>query len=185
MGIKNTKRGQMEMSMGTIVTIVLLVIVLVLGIFFIQKIFNTGSNVIDQVDTSVNGQLSTLFGQDQTKQIVFYPSNQMTINKGSSGGFAFSLRNTEKTDGVFSYTISVQEIGSDCTMTKADAAKLIILGGTGANINIPSGSFLDQGIFVKFDVPSSAPLCDIRYGLDVQKDGQTYIPTVSVDLTIK
>ncbi len=185
MSIKNYKKGQMEMSMGTIVTIVLLVIVLVLGIFFIQKIFNSGSNVIDQVDSSVNGQLSTLFGQDQTKQIVFYPSNQMIINKGSSGGFAFSLRNTDNTNGVFSYDVFVQEIGSDCTMTKDEANNLIILGGTGANINIPSGSFLEQGILVKFKIPPSAPLCDIRYGIDVQKDGNTYIPTVSVDLTIK
>ena len=42
-----SKSGAMEMSVGTMVTIVLLMIVLVLGIFFIQKIFGAGTNAID------------------------------------------------------------------------------------------------------------------------------------------
>jgi len=179
------KRAAMEMSVGTMVTIVLLMIVLVLGIFFIQKIFSTGTNAIDQLDNSVKGELSKLFGQDETRQIVFYPSRDISIKKGDSGGFAFSLRNTERTDGVFSYTVFVQEVGSDCTMTEDEADSLIILGKTGSNINIPSGSKLNDGIFVKFNIPNSAPLCDIRYGIDVQKNGETYFPTVGVDITIK
>ena len=40
-----SKRGAMEMSVGTIVTIVLLMSVLVLGIFLVQKIFKTGMNM--------------------------------------------------------------------------------------------------------------------------------------------
>ena len=184
--ISKEKHGAMEMSVGTMVTIVLLMVVLVLGIFFIQRIFRSGTNAIDQIDNSVKAELNKLFGQDETKKIVFYPSREIEMKKGSSGGFAFSLRNTERTNGAFTYTVSVQEVGSDCTMTTDEADSLIILGKTSDTpIQIPSGSKLDDGIFVKFNIPDSAPLCNIRYGIDVKKDGQTYISTVGVDLTIK
>ena len=54
------KKAAMEMSMGTMVTIILLVVVLVLGIFFIQKIFSSGSNAIDTVDNQVQDRKSVV-----------------------------------------------------------------------------------------------------------------------------
>ena len=48
-----SKRAAMEMSVGTMVTIILLVTVLVLGIFFVQKIFKSGTSAIDNIDTEV------------------------------------------------------------------------------------------------------------------------------------
>ena len=181
-----SKRAAMEMSVGTMVTIVLLMAVLILGIFFIQKIFGAGTTAIDEIDQSIKNEIRELFSQDESRQIVIYPSaREIRMKKGASGGFAFSLQNIEYDDGGFSYTVSVLEIGSNCQMTESQADSLIILGKSGSNIQIPSGSELENPIFVKFSIPKTASLCHIRYGIDVKKDGEIYLPTVSVDLEIK
>ena len=89
--MKNSnKTGAMEMSVGTIVTIVLLMSVLVLGIFLIQKIFKTGTSAIDIVDTQITDEMSKLFATEG-KNLVIYPSSQqITLRKGDDPkGFAF------------------------------------------------------------------------------------------------
>src|SRR3989337_788975 len=88
------KRAAMEMSVGTMVTIVLLMIVLVLGIFFIQKIFATGTNAIDTIDNQVQNEIQKLFAQEG-KTIAVYPtSRDVILKKGDDPrGFAFSIKN--------------------------------------------------------------------------------------------
>ena len=94
MEIKSSKRAQMEMSVGTMVTIVLLLIVLVLGIFFIQKIFKSGSNAIDTIDSQTQSELQKLFANEGAK-IAFYPTSRVVVvQRGDDPkGFAFSIRN--------------------------------------------------------------------------------------------
>ena len=163
------KIGAMEMSVGTIVTIVLLMSVLVLGIFLVQKIFKTGTSAIEE-----------------DKSVVVYPKERtITIKKGDSGGFGFSIMNKEQTDGSFSYIVSVGEISSGCQLSEEQAESLIVLGKTGTGINLISGSKLEDAILVKFNIPETAPLCQIRYSLDVKNNGLQYASTVGVDLTIK
>jgi len=58
--LSKNKKGAMEMSVGTIVTIVLLMSVLVLGVFLVQKIFQSSTNVVDQVDQQVQNQINQL-----------------------------------------------------------------------------------------------------------------------------
>ena len=122
------KKAAMEMSVGTIVTIVLLMGVLVLGGFLIQKIFTSARGAIDLTDEQLRNEIEQLFSEDNTKQIVIYPATrEVSIKKGEDGAFGFSIRNTENEDGVFSYTVGVVEVASDCHMTAAEAEKLIIL----------------------------------------------------------
>ena len=181
---KNHK-AQMEMSVGTIVTIVLLMSVLVLGIFLVQKIFKTGTSAIDQIDTKIQSEIDMLFSQED-KSVVVYPKERaISIKKGDVGGFGFSIMNKEQIAGSFSYLISAGEIGSGCQLTKEQADKLIVLGKSGDEISLPSGSKLDNAILVKFNIPETAPLCQIRYQIDVKNNGEQYSPSIGVDLTIK
>lgn len=187
---RKNKKGAMEMSMGTIVTIILLVSVLVLGIVLIQKIFKGATSAVDLSNTQLTDQINKLFSQDATAQLEVYPqSRETSIAKGKSGGFGFSIRNTDTTNHTFSYNISLVQKSSSCQMTDAQVENLITLGGSGTGISIPSGSMLQNAILVKMDVPQSATLCDIRYGINVyvkNSDGTTtlYLPTVTFDLSI-
>jgi len=180
------RKAAMEMSVGTIVTIVLLMTVLILGLVLVRTIFKGSVENINSIDQSVKNEINKLFSEDDSRKVVVYPATRdISIAKGSEGGFGFSIRNTEPSDQTFTYTVTVSEIPSGCQMTQQEAEGLIILGKTGS-VQIPSGDSLENPVLVKFSVGESASICNIRYGLNVkQNDGTLYLPTVSVDLNIK
>ena len=152
--LKHSKHAAMEMSVGTIVTIVLLMTVLVLGIFFVQKIFSTGANAVDVVDTQIQSELQKLFANEVTK-IAFYPtSREVILKKGDTPkGFAFKIRNNDIEDATFSYMTTAKDT-SKCgsTFNEVDADKML-LGGSG-EIDVGKGD-ISEGVLVKFVVPES------------------------------
>src|SRR4030042_2120613 len=166
--IKN-KTGAMEMSVGTIVTIVLLMAVLVLGLTLTRGIFRGATDSINSIDDGVKNQINEMFAADDLKKLVAYPGTSISLKKGGSErGFAFSIRNIEKTTGVFSYTIKA--VDSDCNIPKATADSYISLGGDGTGIQILPGNKLENPIMVKFSLPESAPPCEIRYKINVERN---------------
>lgn len=178
-----SKGGAIEMSMGTMVIIVLSMIVLVLGIFFIQKIFSAGTNAIDEIDSKVQTEINSLFAQEGKKLVIYPKEREIRMNQGDSGGFGFSIENKEMTSGTFTYVVSVKEITSTCQMTEEQAESLIILGKSGSQ-TLASGAKLEDAILVKFNIPETAPLCSIRYRIEIEKDGVAYIGS-DIDLVIK
>ena len=180
--LMETKSGAMEMSVGTMVTIVLLMIVLVLGIFFIQKIFGTATTAIDGIDAKIQSEIDSLFAQVGKKVVVYPKEREIKIKQGEEGGFGFSIENKDNIAGTFTYVVSVGEIASDCQLTESQAENLIILGKSGS-YTLASGSKLEDAVFVKFSIAETTPLCDIRYIIDVEKEGETYAGS-SMDLKI-
>ncbi|GIU68617.1 MAG: hypothetical protein KatS3mg001_467 [Candidatus Pacearchaeota archaeon] len=182
------KKAAMEMSVGTIVTIVLLMIVLVLGIFFIQKIFTTGTNAIDTIDNEIQNQLQKLFAEE-TRTIAVYPtSREVTIKKGDTPkGFAFSVRNNDVNEATFNYKVESEDVSSCGGSITKENANSYILGGTGS-FKLAAGNSLDLPRLVKFNIPSSAPPCTISYTLKITKNvnnKESPYSDVQVFLTIK
>lgn len=169
-----SKKAAMEMSVGTIVTIVLLMSVLILGIFLVQKIFSTSTNAIDSVDTKIQSEVDRLFSTDQNAKYSTIPKErEVSIKQGDSGGFAFSVSNKDTTAGTFAYTTVVSEVASNCQLTETEAEDLIILGKQGER-DIASGAKLDDAFFVKFQIPETTPLCQITYTVEITKDETVY-----------
>lgn len=180
------KRAAMEMSVGTIVTIVLLMTVLILGLVLVRTIFKSSTDNINNIDEAVKNEIKKLFSEDNAKKVVIYPaSREISLEKGESGGFGFSIRNNKMIEESFTYDIHAGEIISSCQMDLAAADSLISLGKAGT-VQLPSGDILEQPILVRFSIPESAPLCLIRYNIDIlDSSGGLYLPTVTVDLEIK
>ncbi len=83
---KRDKKAAMEMSVGTIVTIVLLMSVLVLGLVLIRTIFTSTSESVDQIDDQVKDEIQNLFGSSGKKLIVGLGSkNTATVKQGTKG----------------------------------------------------------------------------------------------------
>ncbi|MBI2042934.1 hypothetical protein HYT25_00920 [Candidatus Pacearchaeota archaeon] len=183
-----SKTAAIEMSVGTIVTIVLLMTTLILGLVLVRNIFTGSVENINSIDQAVKNEINKLFAEDDARKIVVYPATrEISIRKGDDGGFGFSIRNTEEDAGSFTY--SVDAVGSSCDISNSEAEDLIILGRErrrGEGITISSGGSLDQPILVKFSIPESVPLCSIRYDLTVEKDNTLYTDSpLSVDLKIE
>ncbi len=169
-----SKKAAMEMSVGTIVTIVLLMSVLILGIFLVQKIFKTSTNAIDGIDTKIQSEIDSLFSTNQNAKYSTIPKErEISIKQGDSGGFGFSVSNKDTVDGRFDYTTVVSEVASNCQLTETQAENLIILGKQGG-MDIPSGAKLEDAFFVKFQIPETTPLCQITYTVEITKDEAVY-----------
>jgi hypothetical protein len=161
---KKYKIGAMEMSMGTIVTIVLLVSVLVMGIFFIQKISKSATGVIDLTDQQLRDQVNKLFSED--KEIVIYPGTRyLEIKQTTSDGIGLGIKNLGNAD-TFSYDVKATP-GNNCpdSFKSEDALNLISIGGTEEGIELEAGGFAYRKVL--FDIPTGTPLCVVRFSLNV------------------
>ncbi len=187
MMLKN-KKGAMEMSMGTIVTIVLLMSVLVLGIFFVQKIFSSGSDAIDSIDAQVQNEIAKLFSEEGVSLAVYPTSREINLKAGDDPkGFAFSIKNKDVEPHEYQYSVSGEQgfnygekCGSTMTQQKADSY-LILSSGT---IELGPGGDLELPKLVMFDIPEIAPPCTIPYKLKIDQDGAPFQGT-TVYVTIK
>ncbi len=184
----HSRRGAIEMSMGTIVTIVLLVTVLILGLVFIRTIFSGAQENIKGIDQAIKNEINKLFSEDNSRKVVVYPSSRkISISKGDTtgAGFGFSIRNIETTPSTFSYTVTVNdpEIRTKCNLNAQEAQAWIVAGGSGS-IEIPAGDVMADPEYVRFIIPSGAPPCLVRFGVNVKKDAQAYSPTINVDVQV-
>ncbi len=187
MNIRN-KKGAMEMSVGTIVTIVLLMTVLIMGLVLVRNIFSSSVENIDSIDTAVKSEINKLFSEDSEKRIVVYPpSRTIKIQKGEdSQGFGFAIRNINTDAMRFSYEITASEVSCASSMRLTEAENLIILGRTGTNILIPAGTVMEYPVFVKYNIPETAPPCIVRYIIQLYSEGRVpYSSPISLDLEIE
>lgn len=173
---KPEKKGQMEMSVGTIVTIVLLVTLLILGIVLIKQIFSSAKSVVDLTDQQLRDQINQLFSSDS--KIAIYPSTRLVeIKQDNTDGVGIGIKNLltgASASKTFSYTVIVSDpnLQSKCGIDESTAEGWITTGQSENNIPIPSGDFSSQKVL--FEIPTGAPLCTIRYRVNVEADGTAY-----------
>src|SRR3989344_329084 len=91
----NTKRrGALELSIGTIVIIVLAMSMLILGLVLVRTIFTGAKYNVDQLNKNVEAEINKLFNEQGNKIVFYLPNRQADIKKGTSFGVAFGIRNT-------------------------------------------------------------------------------------------
>jgi len=165
------KRAAMEMTVGTIVTIVLLMAALVLGLVLVQKVFGVATNAIDSVDSQVQNELSNTF-EDQGGKIAVYPSSRDVVLKKKDEtpkGFAFAVRNTytgteSKTFSYLVFATDVTKCGSAFTKAKANA---LLLGASGSFSLKPGEDTIANKDIVKFVLDENSPSCTMVYRLKI------------------
>ncbi len=182
-----SKTAAMEMSVGTIVTIVLLVTVLILGVVLIKNIFSSAKGVVDLTDTQLRNEINKLFSEES--KVSIYPGTRfIEIKQASSGdGVGVGIRNLltgASSNKKFSYEVSISDADLDekCGINAQTAESWIATGRSEENIQIASGDFAMQR--VTFDIPIGSPLCTIRFRINVQADSANYA-TDFFDLKIK
>ena len=182
----NNKKAAMEMSVGTIVTIVLLMTVLILGLVMVRTIFRGSIENINAVDQSVKNEINKLFSEDTSRQIVVYPTSRyVVLKKGDEGlGFGFSIRNVDDKADSFTYEITATE--ASCNMNLDDAEDLIVLGRTlvSPGREISPGSVMPDPFFIRFTIPQTTSPCKVRYSISVSNSDGFYVSS-DVDLEIK
>jgi hypothetical protein len=179
------KKGAIEMSIGTIVTIVLSVSFLVLGIFLIQKISKSATSVVDLTDAQLRDQVNKLFSEDS--ELVIYPQTKMVeIKQGSTDGVGIGIKNLREGSSettTFSYEVKASSV-SDCgeDFSESDAEDWMITGNSEDDIPIAPGDIATDKIL--FRIPVGSPLCTVKFRINVKADSDVYA-TDSFFVTVK
>lgn len=85
------KKAAFEMSITTLVIIVIAVVILILGLVFVRQIFGVATRSVSQVDLQVRSQLQKLFGETG-RDIVVYTKEVNIKPTGESISIAFAAR---------------------------------------------------------------------------------------------
>jgi len=181
----NNKKAAMEMSVGTIVTIVLLMSVLVMGIFLVQKIFGAGTSAIDQVSVQLDSEIAKLFSSEGKSMVLYPSSGNVVVKKGDDPkGFAFNVKNDEGGQvQSYTYQISAQSIPTTCGTLDDIQANSFIIGASG-NFELGGGNSLSNARLVRFQVPKQAPSCSFFYQVIVTGN-QGQIENAQIFVTFK
>ncbi len=165
---KTNKKAAMEMSVGTIVTIVLLMAVLVLGLTLVRSIFGSAQGAVDLTDSQLKEEISDIFGDDDLSKLAVYPSTRLKLRKGKElSPLGFSVRNIERDPLNAYYTLKF--IGSDCGITPDKGEELIVLRRQGT-ISVGASSVMEYPILLSFRIPEDFPACLITYDLIISED---------------
>lgn len=161
-----SRRASIEMSMGTIIAIVLGVTLLIGGIFFIQKITNISTGVADLSEEALRDEVSKLFSEE--KEVIIYPATKVVqIKQDSTDGIGLGIKNLlqgAEGDTLFSYETIISD-ASDCEISEEQVSSWIIGEGKEENIPIASGDLMVDKIM--FRIPVGAPLCVVKCRINV------------------
>lgn len=169
-----TKKAAMEMSIGTIVVIVLAMSMLILGIVLVRNIFSSGTSAVDASHEQVMDQISQMFGNDKKVGIV-PTTGKVEIKQGTGDGFRIAIQNLERgSDGQnarFSYEVVVSEIESGCSITEQEINDWM-LGSSESDMAIPVGESDSPRVIL--NVPDNAELCTFLLRANVFINGNPY-----------
>ncbi len=164
------KRAAMELSMSTIVILVLAMSMLILGLVLVKNIFGTAQSAISGIDKGVRNAITEMFA-DPDKKMAIYPSDRkISIKQRTQGeGFAFSIRNTDIQEATFKYEVESDpdfDIKKKCNIDKKTADSWLLMNS--GTIKLPSSSMMENPELVIFNIPEYAPACTIPYTVTVK-----------------
>jgi hypothetical protein len=164
------KKGAMELSIGTIVIIVLAMSMLILGMVLVRTIFSGAQNVVQMNNDQLAKEMASIYGQDMA--VALYPNvDILDITPGEPSAFAIRIRNLlsgDTSQGDFSYEVTADSFDK-CAFSDAEIYDW--MSGEEANIGpiAPSGEVIEK---VLIDFPEGVSLCKFRLRVLVLYDGK-------------
>jgi hypothetical protein len=173
------KKGAIELSIGTIVVIVLAMSMLILGMVLIRNIFGGATGNIDDLNNKVKDQINKQLGAEPRWIYVHLANKKAEIKQGKEWGVAFAVTNLD--EGVaeaesFRYEVSVADpsgVENTCGVGVQDVERWISLGRAGDFSILPGEKNRYYGL-VRFDIPTSSPICSVRFNINLLKDGKQF-----------
>lgn len=181
--MEKNRKAAMELSVGTIVVIVLAMSALIFGIFLTQKIFASAKGAIDLTDSQLKNEINKLFSDE--KEVVIYPQTRLIeVKQKEIDEVGIGIQNLlQGTAGTskFSYEVLVGDVGK-CGVEESVIENWIVIGQSEENIPIASGE--DSIQRVRLEIPTGSPLCTARFRVNVNAEGEAYA-TDFFDIKVK
>ncbi len=186
-----SKKAALELSIGTIVILVLAMSMLILGLILIRTIFTGAKYNVDTMNKKVEAEINKLFVEDQ-RAVLYLPNRLAEIKQGKEFGIAFGIQNNIATQKfkwglkvIDDSPVAANTIKRKCGVSVTEVERWVTTGGSG-NADIASGQkYLD---IIRFNIQegtvSDISTCIVRFQLVIKKEDGTVFTTEPFDVDV-
>ncbi len=174
------KRAAIELSIGTVVIIVLAMSMLILGLVLVRSIFRGATESVDDLNSKVKAQITSLFADTDSKVAVLLGNDKTARIKAGSESFGIGI-GAKTPDGAsagisrgsrLKYKLSFQQ---EPNIKNCAHASMLGLPATKALMTEPLDTTLDFDQFegsnafalVTLKIPEGTKLCSQKVFIDV------------------
>ena len=158
------KKGQLELSIGTIVVLVIGVSMLILGIILVRSIMCSSLGIMDDLSSGVRNEVKNLFGADKLGvKCVGQGGAEVKMGTGGKRPIVCIF----KSDEAAKYTVVVDKIES-LTNPALDVNKWVIDKGWSGNV-VPGQE--QEEVVVLFNIPRDASNNALKISMTATKEG--------------
>lgn len=173
------RKAAMELTMGTMVTIVLVVSVLILGLILIQQIFTGATDSVDTINDKVMNEINNLFGDESASVIVKLGSDKKATIKSNTDDFGV-LIGASTYDGSASsrerleYMITLDDTSTNNCITQLGESTTLALfkQKTETWLKFDEYDGANSYAIVSFTVPKGTATCSQKIYIDVRDNEQ-------------
>lgn len=167
------KKAAVELSIGTIVIIVLAMSMLILGLVLVRSIFTGATSNVDEINEKVRGEINKLFVDEDERAVLRLTENTAKVKLGDTLGIAFGIRNTDTgitESSTFRYETVLDDtnIRENCGISEEVAERWISQGS--GSTSVRPGEV--EGEIIKINIPENSPLCQTKYRILIYRPGK-------------
>jgi hypothetical protein len=180
MNMVKNKKAAIELSMGTIVIIVLGVTMLILGMVLVRAVMCSAIGLTDSVGKKASSELESYFGQTGEEVICIgeQEAAKMAPDSSKDNVIYCAVRAPQTAE----YTFKITDYGSTAGIRKEQIQQWIKLDSSKFKI-APSDNPVMQKV-ARLRIPENAPEGNIWLTIEVQKDGElAFTKTIDYEVT--
>lgn len=170
----NDKKGAIELSISTIVIIVLAMTMLILGLVLVQKIWSTSTDSVDTLNDKIQNQISQLFTETGADVMVKLGAEQTAKIKAGTENFGIAI-GSRTLDGSatdrnrLKYKLTLEEANGKNCISKIGKDKTDALFVTPLDKQNSFDKFQGANAFalIQVTVPKGTATCTQKVFIDV------------------
>ena len=173
------KRGAMELSMSTVVVLVLAMTMLILGLVLVRSIFSGATSSVDQINEKVKGEISGLFVDESSKIVMNLGSDRVAKVEANTDNFGISFA-AKTLDGSavvpkrMKYKLTLDDTSREncVNILGRKATEELFRQPIGTNIEFDEFEGDTAYSIVQVSIPEATPLCTQKVFVDVSDNNQ-------------
>lgn len=175
------KKAAIELSIGTVVIIVIAMTMLIMGIVLVRNIFAGATDSVNSLNDKVKGEITNLFVEESSKiGIKLGSTKQAKVKAGTTDfGIAVGARTDDNSailpaGANLKYQLDIGTQGSDCDITDFKSYikdPRIETGTTSACLEFDDISGPNGYSLFLFDIPKGATECTQKIKMTTYKGG--------------
>ena len=159
------KKAAMELSISTIVVIVIAVILLIFGIILVRSIMCSGIIMSDQISSGVQAKITDLFGEEKYGVSCMGESGEeIKLGDGGKRPIACVIRE----DTSRAYSLKVKEVKSLSGVSSTQVNKWVIDSNWDGTVKVGDTT----AIVAYLDVPKNTDATLLKIEIEATVDGQ-------------